>query len=164
MSTDDAGIAVSTLDEEVPPADGNIVNASDEEVTCPTSITSTNISTETSQAHQDESTAVNGSIPPLIPLVVLELQEQGNERAPSKGVAESGTLACIMNEPGPHRATQQQEHEAEGKEPEYFCGVGPCHPPWLQWLRDPRVFTFLLCLYSIVEGALVTGMYRSIYS
>ena len=45
----------------------------------------------------------------------------------------------------------------EEEEKEYFCGLGPWHPPWLQWLRDARVFTFLLCLFSAVEGALVSG-------
>ena len=42
-------------------------------------------------------------------------------------------------------------------EEEFFCGCGPCHPPWLQWLRDARVFTALLCLFSTIEGALVSG-------
>ena len=56
-----------------------------------------------------------------------------------------------------------ENHEAGGneeEEKEYFCGLGPWHPPWLQWLRDARVFTFLLCLFSAVEGALVSGNRR----
>ena len=168
MSTDASG-TVSTLDKELPPAD-SIVPAADGEVTCPTSTylqqndsTSTNISTETSQAYQDESVAVNKSSPPLIPLIAFEVQAPGNESPPSKelgNAAGSGTLACTMNELG---LTHRQEREAEREEPEYFCGIGPCHPPWLQWLRDARVFTVLLCLYSIVEGALVTGMYSISY-
>ena len=164
MSTE-ASSTASTLDEELPPADGNVVNAADGEVSCPASIyPQQNVCTsmDTSQANQDESVAVNGSNPPLMPLNILELQSPGNESAPSKGVdnaTDSGAVPCTMNESGPQRVPQQQEHEAEGEGPEYFCGIGPCHPPWLQWLRDARVLTFLLCLYSIVEGALVTGMY-----
>lgn len=50
------------------------------------------------------------------------------------------------------------EATSNGADVEYFCGVGPWHPPWLQRLRDARVFTFLLCLFSAVEGALVSGM------
>ena len=42
-------------------------------------------------------------------------------------------------------------------EEEFFCGCGPCYPPWLQWLKDARVFTALLCLFSTIEGALVSG-------
>ena len=45
----------------------------------------------------------------------------------------------------------------DAEDVEYFCGVGPWHPAWLQRLRDARVFTFLLCLFSTVEGALVSG-------
>ena len=52
------------------------------------------------------------------------------------------------NEASPDRPRSAQE---------YFCGCGPCHPPWLQWLRDARVFTTLLCLFSTIEGALVSG-------
>ena len=165
MSTD-AGGTVSTLDEELSPADGNVVNAADGEVSCPASIypqQNDSTSTETSQANQDGSVAVNGSNPPLIPLNIPDLQAPGNESAPSKGVdnaADGETLACTTNGNGLQKAPQQQQHEtlAEVEEPEYFCGIGPCHPPWLQWLRDARVFTVLLCLYSIVEGALVTGI------
>ena len=47
--------------------------------------------------------------------------------------------------------------EDEKDEVEYYCGAGPWHPAWLQRLRDARVFTFLLCLFSTVEGALVSG-------
>ena len=179
MSTDASG-TVSTQDEDLAPADGNIVSAADGEVegevACRTSIypqrsgsdsTCTNISTETSQAHQDKSVAVNESNPPLIPLIVHDVDAPGNERAPSKGVdnaTDGGTLlTCSMNGSGPQKVPQQQQYEAEGEEPEYFCRIGPCHLPWLHWLRDPRVVTFLLCLYSIVEGALVTGMCRSNY-
>ena len=45
----------------------------------------------------------------------------------------------------------------EEEDVEYFCGVGPWHPASLQRLRDARIFTFLLCLFSTVEGALVSG-------
>ena len=53
------------------------------------------------------------------------------------------------------RTTAVEEDEED--EVEYFCGAGPWHPAWLQRLRDARVFTFLLCLFSTVEGALVSG-------
>ena len=45
-----------------------------------------------------------------------------------------------------------------GEVKEYYCGCGPWHPPQLQVFRDARVFTFLLCLFATIEGALVSGM------
>ena len=39
----------------------------------------------------------------------------------------------------------------------YYCGVGPCHPKKLQWFASAKFFTFILCIYGLVEGALVTG-------
>ena len=56
---------------------------------------------------------------------------------------------------------EEDSEDEQSKQPtqkEYYCGLGPWHPPWLQVLRDGRVFTLLLCLASIIEGALVTGV------
>ena len=47
------------------------------------------------------------------------------------------------------------------KQPEYYCGCGPWHPRWLQVFRDGRVFTVFLCLFSTIEGALVSGSLSS---
>lgn len=44
---------------------------------------------------------------------------------------------------------------------EYYCGIGRCRPKWMQIFRRGKVFTFILCLYCCIEGALVSGM--SIY-
>ena len=49
------------------------------------------------------------------------------------------------------------EKSRQPAQKEYYCGCGPWHPPWLQVFRDGRVFTFLLCLASTIEGALVSG-------
>lgn len=172
MSTD-ASSTVSTPDEELGPADSNVVEEesstsqqrNDNTSTYPqqNDTAPTNISTdlETSQVHQDESVELE-----TIPVNILELQAPGNKSAPTKEVditvadSELVPMACIAvakNGTMPHKPPQRQEHKAEDEGPEYFCGIGPCHPPWLQWLRDARVFTLLLCLFSIVEGALVTG-------
>ena len=50
-----------------------------------------------------------------------------------------------------------QSGKEDETEREYYFGIGSWHPPWLQLLRDARVFTFLLCLFSTVEGALING-------
>ena len=40
----------------------------------------------------------------------------------------------------------------------YYFGCGPCHPHWLQWLfARKKVFTFLLCCYAFLQGAIVSG-------
>ena len=41
----------------------------------------------------------------------------------------------------------------------YYFGCGPCHPRWLQVLANPKVYTFLLCLFVVVEGAIVSGKF-----
>ena len=59
-------------------------------------------------------------------------------------------------------AGEAAPEEEEEEDVEYFCGVGPWHPASLQRLRDARIFTFLLCLFSTVEGALVSGAYIAV--
>ena len=44
-----------------------------------------------------------------------------------------------------------------GRLPLFHFGCGPFHPGWLQALADPKVYTFLLCLFGIVEVATVSG-------
>ena len=41
---------------------------------------------------------------------------------------------------------------------EYHFGCGPWHPQWLQWLfARKKFFTFLLCCYAFLQGAIVNG-------
>lgn len=39
----------------------------------------------------------------------------------------------------------------------YYCGCGPCHPNWLQWFAKKKIFTLLLSLFAVIEGAVVSG-------
>ena len=40
----------------------------------------------------------------------------------------------------------------------YYFGCGPWHPQWLQWLfARKKFFTFLLCCYAFLQGAIVNG-------
>lgn len=41
----------------------------------------------------------------------------------------------------------------------YYFGIGPCHPKWFQFLAKRRVFTFLLCMFAMIEGAVVSGKF-----
>ena len=39
----------------------------------------------------------------------------------------------------------------------YYCGCGPWKPQWLQRIVSPKLFTALLCTYSLIEGTVVSG-------
>ena len=41
----------------------------------------------------------------------------------------------------------------------HYCGILACHPTWLQVFAKKKVFTFLLFLFALVEGAIVSGRY-----
>lgn len=45
----------------------------------------------------------------------------------------------------------------DGRFPLFYFGCGPFHPGWLQVLADPKVYTFVLCLFGVVEVATVSG-------
>lgn len=44
--------------------------------------------------------------------------------------------------------------------PRYACGLGRCRPRWLQIFARANFFTFFLCLNTLVEGAIVSGMFQ----
>ena len=50
---------------------------------------------------------------------------------------------------------EESSHINGGKE--YYCGFGKCKPKWLQVFRNAKFFTFLMCLNSLIEGAIVSG-------
>lgn len=65
-------------------------------------------------------------------------------------------------EESPESALENELHTRSPSPPspkEYYCGVGRCHPKWMQVFRDAKFFTFLLSLNCFVEGALVSGRY-----
>ncbi len=37
------------------------------------------------------------------------------------------------------------------------CGIGPCHPQCLQIFASKKFFTFMLCIFGLIEGALISG-------
>ena len=43
----------------------------------------------------------------------------------------------------------------------HYCGVGPCRPKSLQRCASAKIFTLILCLDALIEGALVSG--KSLY-
>jgi len=41
----------------------------------------------------------------------------------------------------------------------YYFGIRSWHPQWLQFLASAKFYTFCLCAASLIEGALVSGMF-----
>ena len=39
----------------------------------------------------------------------------------------------------------------------YYCGCGPCHPKYLQIFANKKFFTFLLSVFTLLEGAVQSG-------
>ena len=39
----------------------------------------------------------------------------------------------------------------------YYFGAGSCHPEPLQVFASTKFFTFMLCVFGLVEGALISG-------
>lgn len=42
----------------------------------------------------------------------------------------------------------------------YYFGCRGFHPRWLQVLANKKFFTFILCLFTLIEGAVVSGNVR----
>ena len=41
----------------------------------------------------------------------------------------------------------------------YYFGIRSWHPQWIQLLASAKFYTFCLCAASLIEGALVSGMF-----
>ena len=41
--------------------------------------------------------------------------------------------------------------------PRYYCGIGRFRPQCLQLFATKKFFTFILCVYCLIEGAVSTG-------
>ena len=113
---------------------------------------STSTSTDSPDAKSTSAEETDGE-PTLALAGVIRASVIGD--TPTASGAEKCCTKALATAPSEVAAVGGDEEE----ETEYFCGLGPWHPPWLQWMRDARVFTVLLCLFSTVEGALVSGIY-----
>ena len=51
---------------------------------------------------------------------------------------------------------QEMTEEVAGVK-RYYCGFGKWHPKWLQIFANAKFFTFILCVNTLAEGALVSG-------
>ena len=57
-------------------------------------------------------------------------------------------------------SSQVPEDQPELKN-SYFFGCGPCHPNWLQIFSNKKFFTLILCLSSLLQGAVVAGKFST---
>ena len=53
---------------------------------------------------------------------------------------------------------KKSELDERSRDEMYRVGFWRFHPDWLQVFRNAKFFTFLLCLFSVVEGSIVSGM------
>eukprot|EP00731_Ephydatia_muelleri_P010124 Em0005g710a len=76
-------------------------------------------------------------------------------------------IAAVNGEPQTHAVSSpspEAAHPLESPREEYFCGIRGWHPRCLQVFRNAKFFTFLLCLYCFIEGAVVSGFIPSVLS
>lgn len=89
-------------------------------------------------------------------------EEEVDFNPPPLALAESFSVGATRDTRDDLGSSTVEKREGGEKEGEYFCGCGAWHPPRLQVFRDARVFTFLLCLFATIEGAIVSGNLMSI--
>ncbi len=84
---------------------------------------------------------------------------QDAEAAPDSAILVSSTASSSSDSSHESAAssTSSQILVPTTGEREYFCGIGKCRPQWIQVFRSTKFFTFILCLNSVIEGALVSG-------
>lgn len=55
-------------------------------------------------------------------------------------------------------APSLRKQQDQANQTQYYCGVGPLRPRWMQRLFANAIFfTVLLCAYAFIEGAIVSG-------
>ena len=56
-------------------------------------------------------------------------------------------------------ARDEEDGESAGLQapPRHYCGIGRFRPKCLQVFATKKFFTFILCVYCLIEGAVTTG-------
>ena len=70
-------------------------------------------------------------------------------------------FVCDENQQMDNPQPSTEVRPREPLEKEYFCGIRRWHPASFQIFRTAKFFTFILCLYCIIEGALISGKLES---
>ena len=70
----------------------------------------------------------------------------------------------LSNEEQPKSEDNMEENIPPELSKTYHFGCCPWHPQWLQWLfARKKFFTFLLCCYAFLQGAIVVGEWLYAY-
>lgn len=72
---------------------------------------------------------------------------------------DGGTAALLRPSNVQEDSREKRENSDEPPAPPttYQCGCGPWQPRWLQRIVSAKLFTVLLCTYSLIEGTIVSG-------
>ena len=95
-----------------------------------------------------------------VPLVTVSHARQradqmnSDEATPAVGGTDNDIQLQEINGNAP---TKKQADQSSAPDKEYYFGCGSCHPRWLQCFADGKFYTFILSLFVIVEGAIVSG-------
>lgn len=74
---------------------------------------------------------------------------------------EDGGMVALLRPNNSQEDTVREEREDSVELPTppivYHCGCGPWRPKWLQRIVSPKLFTALLCAFTLIEGTAVSG-------
>ena len=75
----------------------------------------------------------------------------------------NGTGNAATDEaPSPPDSTSATDQKPEPDKVYYF-GCRLWHPQWLQVFANAKFYTFILCLFVIIEGAIASGEFSTAY-
>lgn len=74
-------------------------------------------------------------------------------KSPSADQANQAALATKLEEVAERRPDRDGDEETE----RFYCGCRSCRPKFLQVFANAKFFTFMLCVYAFIQGAIVSG-------
>ena len=83
-------------------------------------------------------------------------QMNSDEATPAVGGTDNSDIQ-LQEINGNAQTKKQADDQSSAPDKEYYFGCGSCHPRWLQCFADGKCYTFILSLFVIVEGAIVSG-------
>ena len=90
---------------------------------------------------------------------VPQLKDPGSEPEEPLTEDDEGTVALLRPDSDSDLVEENEERPEVtlSPPPTYHCGCGPCKPTWLQKFVSAKMFTALLCAFSLIEGTTVSG-------
>lgn len=95
----------------------------------------------------------------------VQLEDVASEPEDLPTDDDGGTVALLANEVEvSHSEGDATQTSLPQSTATYHCGIGPCKPKWLQNIVSAKLFTALLCAYSLIEGTTVSGKLLYVYA